>query len=68
MSDIDRPALQRAPALVAHRYHCGQYAGYGFTPPGRPQDTKWWCWAHYLHKERRAAQDEAGHVAERLAS
>jgi hypothetical protein len=50
MSDVDRPALQRAPALIAHKCHCGAWAGFGFTPPGRSQETQWWCWEHYPYR------------------
>ncbi|KAA0689425.1 hypothetical protein DTW90_31460 [Neorhizobium sp. P12A] len=67
MSDIDRPALQRAPELIAHRCHCGAYAGFGFSAPSRRHQMEWWCWAHYPHKDP-DAQRGAGTVAELLAS
>lgn len=51
MSDIDRKVLQIAPQLVAHRCHCGEYAGFGFAPPGSGQETQWWCWEHYPHRK-----------------
>jgi hypothetical protein len=32
MSDIDRPPPQHVPAPIAHRCHCGNWAGFGFSP------------------------------------
>ncbi|TCR69273.1 hypothetical protein [Rhizobium sp. BK376] len=50
MSDIDRPALQRAPELIAHRCHCGAYAGFGFSAPSRRHQMEWWCWVRVSEK------------------
>ncbi len=66
MSDIDRPALQRTPKLVARKCHCGDWAGFGFVKGDRDD---WWCWKHYPYKTSgrlEAALDAAG-IAEGLA-
>jgi hypothetical protein len=67
MSDTDRPALERAPQLIAHRCHCGSYGGFGFTRPGRHSKMEWWCWEHYPYRNP-DARIEAGMVAELMAS
>ncbi|TCR72219.1 hypothetical protein EV561_13044 [Rhizobium sp. BK376] len=67
MSDIDRQPAQHAPAPIAHRCHCGDWAGFGFSPPGRRQEMQWWCWKHYLHRDA-DTRLETGMVAELLAS
>jgi hypothetical protein len=67
MSDIDRPTLDCAPQLIAHRCHCGSYGGFGFMPPGRRSAIEWWCWKHYPYRSAEA-RIEAGFVAELLAS
>jgi len=63
MSDVDRQVLQRAPKLVAHKCHCGDWAGFGFSTAER-QD--WWCWKHYPYKT--SARLEAAGIAANLAS
>nr|WP_312865403.1 MULTISPECIES: hypothetical protein [unclassified Rhizobium] len=29
---------------------CGKWGGFGFSA-GKAQETRWWCWEHYPHKE-----------------
>jgi hypothetical protein len=59
MSDIDRPTLERAPALVARKCSCGDWAGFGF---GNGDQQEWWCWKHYPYKT--SARLEAAEIAE----
>lgn len=62
MSDIDRPTLKRAPALVARKCDCGDWAGFGF---GEGERMEWWCWKHYPYKT--SARLEAAEIAEALS-
>jgi hypothetical protein len=63
MSDIEMPALQRAPKLVDRKCDCGDWAGFGF---GKGAAVDWWCWKHYPYKT--SARLEAAELAESLMS
>lgn len=67
MSDIDRKARAEAPTVLAHRCHCGAYAGFGFMNPRTKKNIDWWCWEHYPYKGNHVRQ-EVVEIAERLAS
>ncbi|WP_261330522.1 hypothetical protein [Rhizobium leguminosarum] len=63
MSGTDRRTLQRAPALIARKCHCGDWAGFRF---GKSEQQEWWCWKHYPYKT--SARLEAAEIADMLSN
>jgi len=65
MSDTDRPMQSAGPYV--HYCHCGEWGGYGFSSAAAIE-TRWWCWAHYPHRVKDSARQEAASIADALGT